>query len=76
VENIYENILKSIHETAEEVLDNQEKKRIASYGRPIDEEKKALYLKWLNSKSEEDKQSYIRKKKRRLENRKCRKNKI
>jgi hypothetical protein len=72
IEDIYENILESIHGAKESICQAHIRKHIPRQKKeqqvmvdwrncPINE-KKALYLKWLNSKSEEDKGNYIRKK--------------
>ncbi|XP_067206921.1 uncharacterized protein [Linepithema humile] len=66
-EDIYKNILESIHRATEEALGSQEKRKSSKmwWTDEIDQlvkEKRTLYLKGLNSKSEEDKQFYIGKK--------------
>jgi hypothetical protein len=65
-ENIYGNILESIHRTAKEALGYHEKRKNNKiwWTGEINQllKEKRHYLKWLNSKSEEDEQNYIRKK--------------
>lgn len=66
-EEIYKNITESIHKAAKEALGTIEKRKSNNlwWTDEIDtlvQEKKALYLKWLNTKTEEDRLIYNNKK--------------